>query len=79
MKAHGWLHSTVWLDAQVNTGGTVSTTVKVWLHTLLFPQLSLALHVRVTLISPGHRGLAALVTVDRMRTVTLVPSHASTA
>ena len=79
MKANGWPHSTVWLAAQVTTGGTVSTTVMLWLHTLLLPQLSLALQVRVTLNRLGHRGLAALVTVDRIRTVTLLPSQASTA
>ncbi|MFM1767854.1 MAG: hypothetical protein RJA22_383 [Verrucomicrobiota bacterium] len=79
MNVHDWLHSTTWLAAHVMLGGVVSTTVMVWLHTLLFPQLSLALQVRVALIRPGQRGLVALVTVDRMRTVTLVPSHASTA
>src|SRR5688572_24094233 len=60
-------------------GGVVSTTVIVWLHTLLLPQVSLALQVRTMLVRPGQRGLTAVLTVFRMRITTLVPSQASTA
>src|SRR5204863_6568745 len=43
-------------------GGVVSRTVTVWLHWLEFPQLSVALQVRVALKAPPQKPLR-LVTV----------------
>ena len=79
VKRMGWPHSMVRLGAQVITGGVVSTTVIVWLHTLLLPQESVALQVRTMLVRPGQRGTTLVVTVPNMRIITFVPSQMSTA
>jgi hypothetical protein len=79
VKVKGLPHSTIRLSPQVMFGGVVSTIVIVWLHRLLFPQLSLALHVRTMFVKPGQRGLAAVVTVLTIRIDTFVPSQMSTA
>src|SRR5438093_10793288 len=46
-------HSTVALAGQVRTGGTVSSTVIVWVHSAKLPQSSVTRYTRVTL--PGQR------------------------
>src|SRR4051812_10251401 len=72
-------HSITRFVAQVMSGAVVSRKVMVWLHTLELAQLSLALQVRVTLKRNGQANPLVLVTVLRIRMVTLVPSQASTA
>ena len=47
VKSQGARQSTTRLDAQVNVGGLVSTTVMVWLQVELFVHESVARHVRV--------------------------------
>src|SRR6185436_6889231 len=42
VKANGWLHSTIWLSAQVRFGGVVSTMVIVWLQNVSLVQVSYA-------------------------------------
>src|SRR5436853_457113 len=75
-KVQALAHSTVLLVTQVIEGGVVSVTITVWLHVLLLPQRSLALHVRVaTKVLPQ----VALVTVPMTLMVTLVASHTSVA
>jgi hypothetical protein len=44
-KSHTDPHSTVLLEAQVMTGGVVSTSVTVWLQVLLLPKESVASQV----------------------------------
>jgi hypothetical protein len=68
-------HCTVWLLAQVMTGGVVSMTVTVWLHVAELLQQSVACHVRVMI---KGQILPALVIVLRTVIVTLL-QQASTA
>src|SRR6185436_13853322 len=63
VKLQGMPHSTKRSDAQLRTGGRVSTTTIVWLQVMLLRQLSMTRHVRVTDIRLLHCGLERLVTV----------------
>src|SRR5262245_21882705 len=73
------IHETAWgthlSGPHMNCGGSVSTTVTVWLQKELFPQVSLARQVRVTLKIRGHLGTATLVTVATTSISTLFRSH----
>jgi hypothetical protein len=69
-------HCTVWLLAQVMTGGTVSTMVTVWEQVVELVQQSVACQVRV--MTTGQTE-PMLVTVLRTVMVTLVPQQASMA
>src|SRR5262245_38867355 len=77
MKAQEAEHSTTRLEAQVRTGGVVSTVVMVWLQVAPLLQPSVARQVRVTRNVWPHG--PALVTVETMLMVTLVPSQRSVA
>src|SRR5574342_204166 len=79
VKANCVPHSASWSPAQVMLGGSVSTTVMVWLQKASLPQASLARQVRRALNSSGQRETATLVTVLTISMTTLVPSHTSTA
>src|SRR5687768_17059017 len=47
-------HETVAFAGQVMTGGVVSKIVMVWLHVAELPHSSVALQVRIIIISPQH-------------------------
>jgi hypothetical protein len=60
---------------QVMTGGRLSSTAIVALHVLVLPQSSVAVHVRVTLYSCGHKPS----TVISEKLISTTASHASIA
>ena len=47
-------HSIVLLPGQVITGTVRSRTIIVWLHVAVFPQASVAFHLRVMVYVLGH-------------------------
>src|SRR4030081_3220049 len=57
LKSHVEPHSKIWLAAQLNAGGVVSTRVMLWLQVTEFEHKSDTVQVRVALKSLGHRGL----------------------
>src|SRR5437762_21710 len=67
-------HSTVLAGTQVSEGAAVSTTVTVWLHTLLLVQGSVACQVRVMRV--GQPPLVTVPTMLRVRFTPLQPSSA---
>ena len=56
-------HASVWLEAQVTTGGVVSTTVTVWLHRLVLPQSSTTRQLRVAVKPHEPETLVTVLTV----------------
>ena len=75
-KAQSAPHSTVFPATQTSVGAVVSTTVTVWLQTLLLPQASAALQVRVAANVPRQKP-AVFVIVLSTATVTLAPPQIS--
>lgn len=67
------VQSIVIFEGQTIAGGVLSSTKIVWLHVLVLPQASVAVQVRVIVLSCGHKP----ATVTSLNVITGVPLQLS--